>query len=188
MMKQEEVILLESDVVLPVPEKMDVYKVEGNPIRYFLTPESARKHMATHKKCETCEEIYAVRSYCRTCSAKRREEGYMKLPFKSWDYETPLTLYDDDKYFFDQEDLDFYISDNEIDPKDLRLVICKPNLCTTISEEYFADEMPENYDSLDQFDKGLVEKLKDVNEYIKTLRPMSWSAGDFRTEYLDYKP
>jgi len=43
--------------------------------------------------------------------------------------------------------------------------------------------MPENYDSLSDFSKEFVQKLKEFNEYIATLKPLSWSEGIYRTEY-----
>lgn len=52
------------------------------------------------------------------------------------------------------------------------------------SDEYFTEEyLPENFDDLGDFDKGLVQKIKELNEYIGTLKPMSWNQGRYRTEF-----
>jgi len=179
-MKTEK-ILLEKDVLVPIPEKMDVYKVEGIPTRYFLSENSVRKNLATHKTCEECGDTIKVRSFCRKCSEKKQNENYSKSKFLEWDGKTPLVIYNSDDYFFDEDSLIDYIEENETE--DLRLMICTSNYCPNIDEDYFSDEMPENYDTLSDFDKVLVEKLKEINKYISSLKPMSWSQGRFRTEY-----
>lgn len=180
--------MTKEDVIVPAPEKMDVWVVNnkrGNPI-YCLSEDAYRRNVATQLKCSTCGTNYESNSFCRVCSDKKQEESYNKKPFKVWDGNEPLVIYQDDTYFFDEDQLKDYIYENDLDDEDvknLRLMICEPNNCREIEEDYFGDEMPENMDSLEEFDKGLVEKLKEINTYIKTLPPISWSQGMYRTTY-----
>lgn len=186
-MKKQEVILLEKDVVLPSKETIEVYNIGTAEIPiYIVTEHTVRRELSTHKICEGCGEVLEKRTYCQTCSSKKSAENYFKKTFKEWDGETPLVIYNDDTYFFDEESLQDYIEENG--DENLELVICEPNYCPELTEEYFSEEyLPENYDGLDDFDKGLVQKIKELNEYIKTLGPMSWSGGRFRTEYKTQK-
>ncbi len=184
---EKEKIILGKDVVLPVPEMMAVYKVEGSPIRYFLSEESVRKHLATHKQCENCGDIIEVRSYCNKCHEKRSHERYLTKPFKEWDGITPLCIHDSDTYFFDEESVQEYVEECKEEGTDvskLRLVICSENNIPEVNEEYFCDMLPENYENgLLDWNKEFVEKLKEFNEYIKLQKPLSWSEGIYRTEY-----
>lgn len=182
-MKLEKPILLEKDVVLPAKETIEVYNIGTvEKPRYIVTEHTVRRELSTHKQCEKCGSVFENNSYCDSCSSKSENESYWKKPFKEWDGKTPLVIYNSDQYFFDAEDVEFYIEENKIDPKELNLMICYPNNCIQIGEEYFTDEMPENFDCLSDFDKGLVSKINDLNFYISTLKPMSWSEGNYRTE------
>lgn len=183
--ENKEIIVLPEDVVVPSPEKMNVWCVEINTHqkRYFLSEESYRKEVATHQKCLTCDTIIKARSFCRNCSEKRSIENYLKKPFKEWDLTTPVCLHHTYQFFWNTEEIDEYLEENELEPSELDLVICAPNHVSAVTEEYWADDMPENYDELSDFNKEFVQKLKEFNEYISTLEPLSWGEGLFRTEY-----
>ena len=153
-----------------------------NPI-FIVTEHIVRRELSTHKLCENCKNPIKKNSYCNFCQSKKELDFYNRKPFKEWDFVTPLVNYNSDNYFFDQEDLNEFIEEYGI--RNLQLVICSENLCPLLSEEYFCEEiLPENFDSLSDFDKGLVQKIKELNDYIKTLKPMSFSEGIFRTEYV----
>lgn len=185
-MKATDKIILPEDVIVPAPEKMDVWKIEinGHQKRYFLSEESYRLEIATHEKCNVCDNIKKVRSYCEFCSSIREKESYDKRPFLEWDYITPVIIHNSDQYFWNSDEIDEYLDQNEINPSELKLVICSPNYVRQIDEDYWADEMPENYDDLSDFNKDFVAKLKEFNSYISTLKPLSWSSGIYRTEYI----
>jgi len=179
----EEKIILEKDVILPEKETIEVFNIgtKENP-RYIVTEHTARKELATHKICEGCDSPIIKNSFCRPCSEKKWEEAYFRLKFKEWNYEDFVYDRNSERYFQDENEIEEYLEENE--NAELRLVICSPNMCPTLNEEYFTeDNMPENFDELADFDKGLVQKINELNEYISTLAPMSWSEGIFRTEY-----
>ncbi len=182
----KEKIILEKDVVLPQKTTIEVFEMPAGYPKYIVTEETARQHLATHKKCEL-GHIYPKNSYCARCAGKRSNENYLKKEFQEWDGETPLVIYNDDTYFWNQESIEEYIEENELESDELQLVICRPNHLHEICEDYWEDGWPENLDSIADFDKVLDEKLKDINAYIKTLKPVSWSEGKYRTEYK-YEP
>lgn len=178
-----EKIILEKDVILPNKETIEVYNLGTvkNP-RYVVTENTVRKELSTHKVCESCGNNISKHSYCYPCYESKNKDNYFKKEFKEWDGKTPLVIYNSDEYFFDGDSVLDYIEENE--EEDLQLMICEPNYCPELSEEYFTEEfLPENYNDLGDFDKGLVQKVKELNEYIRTLKPMSWSQGRYRTEF-----
>ena len=170
--------LLKEDVILPQKETIEVYNVgTAESPRYIVTEKSAREALATHSECSTCGHTYRKSSYCENCSDKRAVERYQNKPFKEWDGETPLCIYNTDQYFFSEEDLQDYIEDNG---EPTELVICSPNYLRPIEEDYWEDIIPENYGSLSE---DFTKKLKEFNNYIEDLEPISWSEGIYRTEY-----
>ncbi|MFV5702201.1 hypothetical protein ACM55F_10045 [Flavobacterium sp. XS2P12] len=188
-MKNEEKILLEKDVILPSKKTIEVYNLGSEIVpRYIVTEHTVRRELATHKICTNCENPYIKNGYCKPCYKKNNNESYYNKPFLEWNGETPLVIHDSNEYFFDVESVEQYMEENEIDENDLQLMICSPNYCRQIEEDYFSDEMPENFETLSDFDKILVQKLKEINEYIATLKPMSWSEGKFRTEFKLTEP
>lgn len=178
-----EKIILEKDVILPNKETIEVYNLgTAQQPRYIVTEQTVRKELSTHKLCGDCGSTIEKNSYCHSCYESKNKDNYLKKEFKEWDGKTPLIIYNSDEYFFDEDSLLDYIEEAEED--NIQLMICTPNHCPELSEEYFTEEyLPENFDDLGDFDKSLVQKIKELNEYISTLKPMSWSQGRYRTEY-----
>jgi hypothetical protein len=183
-MKTQEKIILEQDVVLPVKETIEVYNIgtKEHP-RYIVTEHTVRKELSTHVMCE-CGNVYEKKSYCLICSEKRSLETYKNKEYKEWDGSTPLCLFRHDKYFFDIEDLETYLEDNELEPEDLDLMICEENFLSNIEESYWEDIMPENFDSIADGNKEFSKKLKEFNEFISKQPAFSWREGKFRTTYI----
>lgn len=179
-MKQEKIIL-ESDVILPEKESIEVYNIgtKEKP-HYILLEARARKELSTHIKCE-CGNTYEKKSYCSPCADKRSRENYFKKPFMEWDGEVPVCY--DDTFFFDIDSIEEYLEENELEPEDLRLVICKPNHFWEISEDYWSDIFPENWDSIADGNKKFSEKLEEFNKFIREQPAFSWGESHYRTEY-----
>jgi hypothetical protein len=122
-MKTEEKIILESDVVLPIKETIEVYNIGTKELpRYIVTEQTVRKELSTHKTCE-CGNIFHKNSYCSPCYSKKSNENYNKKEYKEWDGQTPICLNHGDEYFFDEEDIESYLEDNDLQPEDLDLII-----------------------------------------------------------------
>jgi hypothetical protein len=183
-MKEEQKIILEADVVLPLKETIEVYNIgtKEHP-RFIVTEQTVRKELSTHKTCD-CGNIYEKNSYCDPCATKRSLENYCNKPFKVWDGTTPLCTWDNDTYLFDIESIEEYLEENELEPSDLQLMICEENNISNIDESYWEDIMPENWDSMADGNKEFVQKLKEFNEFINMQPPFSWREGNHRTIYI----
>lgn len=185
----KEKIILDKDVILPQKETLEVYKlnVQGAP-QYVVSEEKVKYWLSTHTECK-CGNIHRRTSYCNPCAERRQKDSYLKHQFKEWDGTTCVCIHNSDEYFWDPESIEEYCEENECESEDLRLMICEPNKLHEIGAEHFyeQDYWPENLDSLADFDKVLNEKLKELNAYIQTLKPISWSQGRFRTEHK-YEP
>lgn len=144
---------------------------------------AARYDGCTHRKCEKegCENYTDKnRLYCQTHAFEKSKEVYLSKPYKEWDKEIPLVIYNDDRYFFSVEDLEEYLEEN--DSQDIRLMVCQPNYLTHLDTEQWREDLPEDWDLRD-VDEKLENMVKEINKYIDTLPPASWSAGSFRTSY-----
>lgn len=146
--------------------------------RYWGTNEHmARWSSCTHLKCSCGEIMVKHYTLCEKCRAVKMRERYAALEYKQWDGNTPLALYDDDKYFFSEDDLTDYCHENEIKTTDLMLVLCKPQYYSQIDYDHWQDDLPEEWDLPD----GLMKKVNELNEYIKTLGVASWFPDKYRT-------
>lgn len=147
--------------------------------RFYTTEAEARNDSATHHKCETCGAINKKGSYCKPCYAQKSREKYFKKPFQEWDEKSMVVCFEDDKFFDSKEDVLEYCGDNDIDPEQLMLVICEPNNLTPINYDHWQDLMPEDGDG--ELPKEVEEALKAFNEVLAKQKPISWSAGIYRT-------
>jgi hypothetical protein len=145
----------------------------------------ARYADSTHHKCE-CGGI-APKGWirCETCQKKTANENYSKLPHEEWDRDAPICLYDGDKYFFSEEELIDFLYDHELNGSDVQLVLCQPMNYQPIDGETVAGDAHEDWEP----SKELEDRMKQFNEFLKTLPPHSWEPGKIRTSYdYTYKP
>jgi len=184
-MKQDKIILPENVELEKVTIEVfrDKSRPEVDKQKYWLSEDNARSELATHEKCDGCGEIKEKRGYCSPCASKRSKDNYLKKQFKEWDGETPVVIYNSDECFFDAESIDEYMENNDVLPEELSLVICSPNHFGEISEDYWSDIIPENWDGIEDGNKAVSEKLKEFNEFLHTQPPFSWSEGIYRTTY-----
>jgi|SRR6185312_1886322 len=141
---------------------------------------------AAHIKHVTVARVMGKgRTICDVCSSANQRERYFKMPEKEWDKKTYLTLYDDDRFFRDSDDLEEYCDEHELRASDLPLVICEPNKLWQIDSEIWTDIAPEDED--DFLPKEVEDAMRVLNEAIKNAPPISWGSGKFRTTY-NYTP
>ena len=140
----------------------------------------ARWSSCTHRKCECGKLMTKGWSKCNECRAKIEIDLYNKLPFKEYNGDLVYSHLVDE-YFRDSDEIEDYCFDNDINPKDLRLVFCEPNKFSEISGDYWAEVMPE--DSDDELPTKLQEALDNLNKVISELPPASYSPGRIRTEF-----
>lgn len=139
----------------------------------------ARYRGCTHKTCDCGSPMEKSWTKCEACRNKLDHQRFMNYPFKEWDRIEPICEYHGDKYFFNEDDIEQYLEDNDMPLEDLLLVICEPNHARRIDSSYWEDELPED----GEIPKELQAKLDELNELIKTLPPLSWSPSKVRTEY-----
>ena len=191
-MAEEKIILPEDAELLIQQVNLDVWKVSDK--KFFITKESAINEVTTHKKCECGNVMKKYQLKCHECrkDAVNNEwsQRYNNKPFQEWDGKTMLCLYNDDKFFEDEDEvLDYLEEENDsrdegdkLKLEDLQLCICEPNNPPLINyEELCEDIIPENMDDLSRIAPEILKRVEELNEFIKTHDPISWGEGPFRT-------
>lgn len=137
----------------------------------------ARYDGCTHTLCRECgvlvDKPYTL---CLVHRGVKEKERYAKCEKKTWDGETPLVIFGDDRYFFGTEELLDYCLDNDVSPDSLMLVICEPNYAHGISSEIWSDILPEDFD----LPVELKNAIDDFNNAIDVYKkPLSWDGGKY---------
>ncbi|KAA5840232.1 hypothetical protein F2A38_19585 [Pseudomonas chlororaphis] len=178
-MPEEKVVMYES------PEAASIQTVTGwvDPSGRFWGNDEhmARYCGSTHRQCakNPAHPIHRTNGWCRDCREEGRAARFAAMPTRIWGGE-PITDYDGDDYFFDEESLRDHIIDNEINLADLKLVFCTPNYPREIDpSDYFYDDLPEDGEI---HDDQLLAALELVNEMISKHGPMSWSPSNEAVE------
>ncbi|MDD0974935.1 hypothetical protein [Pseudomonas fontis] len=178
-MHEEKVVMYES------PEAASFQTVTGwvDPSGRFWGNDEhmARYCGSTHRHCEKNPEhpIRATSGRCETCHSESRATKFEAMPKRVWAGE-PITDYDGDRYFFDEEDLCDYLVDYEIDLGDLKLVFCTPNYPGQIDpNDHFCDDLPEDGEL---HDEQILAAFELLNEMIRKSPPLSWSPGNEAVE------
>ena len=136
----------------------------------------ARYDGSTHRQCEKnpAHPVYETGNYCRACRDEQMQAKFDALPRKEWDGDTPLVVFDDDRYFFDAESLRDYLQDEGIAPADIQLVFCVPTHAREIDpNEHFCDDLPED----GEVSAELCAAFEALNAIIRKEPPLSWSEG-----------
>ncbi len=112
--------------------------------------------------------------WCDECSEADKKVRFAALPRVEWDGKTPLCTWDNDKFFFHVEEIEYYLDDNEeLKLEDLQLVVCEPSRPRQFDiDDYLTDEMPEDCSASDL--PGAKEAEKAVNDFIEKASPLSW--------------
>lgn len=175
-------VILREDAEKMIEEvQSSFFKVNGET---FITKERAMYATITHEKCTCGNLMRRGRLYCDECSSKKRDLVYESKPFKEWDGETPLVLFDSDVYFFGEDGIYDYIYENELDKDqidDLQFVICKPNYLRTIDVDYWSDKFPEDFEPEKSLPE-LIKKIDEFNDFLSKQESVSYSEGNFRTK------
>lgn len=176
----------EVKVMFDSPEAAKIGSVKGWISRdghfYGFGPDAesiARYDGCTHKTCDFCNEDYFKNSYCKPCHKRKRSKVYESLEFKEWDGETPLVIFDDDTYFFDEDSIHDYAEEHGVKVESLWLVICQPvHLHEYEINEDHVDELPD--DHLVE-DGDVLDAVEALNAAIKKAGPIGWEDGSEKT-------
>ncbi|QDP48152.1 MAG: hypothetical protein Unbinned6437contig1000_6 [Prokaryotic dsDNA virus sp.] len=151
--------------------------------RFFGDNEHLARYCGcTHKNCEKCGGEILVNSYCESCHKKGRLEKFKSYELVEWDGKHPFAIFDTDEFFFDFDSFSDYVTNNELNPNNLRLVLCEPNYMRQVEADYWEDEFPEGGD--DSCIPGdILSALETLNELIGNKKEiLSWYQGNKRIE------
>jgi hypothetical protein len=149
---------------------------------FFTDEHLARFDGCTHLLCKCGNEMERRYTDCSFCRKTQEVESYKALEFKEWEGEFPLTLFDHDEYFWDEDDIINYCEENDVQCSDLMLVFCQPRFAKEIdADDYLCDIL--EYGSLSDIDLELAIAFDNLNSVIRSRKqPLSWVAGKIRTK------
>ncbi|MNJ35195.1 hypothetical protein D3C77_299250 [compost metagenome] len=136
----------------------------------------ARYSGSTHRLCKNNPDhpAHPTNRWCDVCRNERLAAQFAAMPRRIWSGE-PITDFDGDGYFFDEEDLRDHILEYDIDLAGLKLVFCTPNYPSEIDpNDHFIDDLPEDGEINDD---QLLAAFELLNEMIRKSPPLSWSPG-----------
>ena len=173
-MPEEKVVMYESPEAASIQTVTGWVAADG---RFWGNDEyMARYCGSTHRICKNnpAHPIHRTNGWCDVCHDEIRAAKFAAMPRRIWGGE-PITDFDGDSYFFDEEDLRDHILNHEIDLADLKLVFCTPNYPSEIDpSDHFMDDLPEDGEINDD---QLLAAFDLVNEMIRKSPPLSWSPG-----------
>ncbi|WP_299078021.1 hypothetical protein [uncultured Paraglaciecola sp.] len=103
----------------------------------------ARENASTHKRCNTCSELYRKDSWCSQCSKDRERQRFNRL--KAVPYQDqPCVI--GDSWHFDPDSLRDYLLEHDIMPSDAEVEEAEPHDLPEIELEHWCDDLPEDYD------------------------------------------
>jgi len=146
---------------------------------YFFgnNEDSARYAGSTHRRCKDCSKPTQGKHWlrCDPCQATYDKQAHFKLPLVEWDGSTPIYSNYADTYFFNDGDLDDFLSDWDGEPGiNLQCVICRPQRAYPIElTEMNCDNLADDCGSEMFTAKALMlEEL--LNEELARMEPLSW--------------
>lgn len=173
-MPEEKVVMYESPEAASIQTVTGWVSADG---RFWGDNEDTARYCgSTHRLCKNnpSHPAHPVNRWCEVCRVESRAAKFAAMPRRIWDGE-PITDFDGDSYFFDEEDLRDHILNHEIDLADLKLVFCTPNYPSEIDpSDHFMDDLSEDGEINDD---QLLAAFDLVNEMIRKSPPLSWSPG-----------
>ena len=79
------------------------------------------------------------------------------MPVVEWNGKDPICLYNTYRYFFDYDELMDYCEQEEVDKKDLMLVLCEPMKLRTLDSDFFADCLADEQELPTEIEKAIDE-------------------------------
>jgi hypothetical protein len=153
---------------------------------YFFDEHLAKMDGCTHRKCQ-CGNYYKHKYYtlCEDCLQKAKDERFNAYPIAEWDGVTPVCIYDSDTYFFYEEDIEEYCDEYELNIDELQLVLCEPSYARPIDlYDINYDELPD--DDSYEFPEYINNMVKELNDALSKLEPLSWFPGKTRVKINGY--
>lgn len=142
------------------------------------TPEEQAHNCCAPYHCKKCQkETRKYYTLCEECSYAARLEVWKAVPSTSWDGSFPIMLWDDDRYFFDEEEFLDFIDDHEGGWDGVEIEACDPVVprCFEV-HDFLQDDLGE--DSEVNGDWQAFDKM--VNDWIKEHFPKTYIGNGQR--------
>ena len=153
--------------------------------QYFGADErTARWSGCTHVRCTDCGAVIPKsRTKCEDCYGKQRIALFNSFPVEKWDGETPVALFDKDRFFFGESLLDFLLDSDPAGDSDLRICKCKPGFLGLVTSDNWADDLPED----GELPAAVLEAMHALNEAIKAEGPVAWYEDAIAIDIADLR-
>jgi hypothetical protein len=146
----------------------------------------ARYGGSTHCRCE-CGGIYerghGIR--CSACQMNFDIETFNSYPVEKWDGVTPVVLYNTDRFFFNEDILDFVADSDLAKDAELRICKCYPHNLSLISDDHWCDDLPDGGDA--ELPEEVQNAVDALNEAIKAAGPVSWFEDTIAIDVADLR-
>lgn len=124
----------------------------------------ARWCCAKDLPCECGKRIIGSWTKCQTCRDAADDAKWLARPEAAWDGSFPLAIWDDDKFFWEVDELWDWLADHDdadFDPLDLKWTTAVPSKIRTVE---LADIVSDYLDEDDQTDFSEIDKI--INDWI----------------------
>ena len=148
---------------------------------YGKDKDRAIRANSTHTKCEKGHVYGNTWVSCPECRKRDLSKRYLKMPERDWDGKAPLCLFDTDHYFWNLDEVLDYANEEGIEVSKLGLVICEPQYLNRIEEEYWEELIPDGFELSDIVTADFWNDLRNFNNKIDDLGPVSYIGGKYRT-------
>lgn len=161
--------------------EVDCVLIDGKPINLTQVSYQSIETFITHDNCVKCgnefKKEYSFNNKCSMCKFADELERYEKLALIEWDGETPLCIFNDDKYFFSVDDIQEYIDEQEdLNIEDLMLCVCEESSFLQIDYQHFADVVHDEWEPSDEMKR----KLEEFNDFLRAESTNTWFQGKQR--------
>ncbi len=140
--------------------------------------QAARYAGCTHTLCQDCQQPAPKEyTFCDLCRNKRADERYTKREQVVWDETGMLYSEAADHYFSAWDEVYDFADDNApgpVDLRSLRLLICEPVYLSTLEDDYWLDDFPEDT----ELPADVQTALQEFNAVLKAAGPVSWRPGE----------
>lgn len=179
-MKTNEIILYEDQSAARFVENISGW-VDKNG-RFFGKDEHMARHSScTHRRCECGELTEKTFTKCSKCREIAKIQRHNNRKFQEWDGKEMVYSDKFQRFFYDADEIETFCEEEEIEPSELRLLLCVPQHFRQVDEDYWSEVLPEDSDG--ELPNKLKEALIAFNEVVASLPPASYYPSEVRTEY-----
>ena len=178
-MNNTDTIILPEDAAAVELVTVKLWKSNNGKLYNETDEEIARWDGATHIHCADCNRPTKKRGYmvCEVCHRIRDQKRWDQMPRRKWDGATPICPMHSDRYFYDEDDLESYCEDHDVQKEDLLLVHCKPETPRPVDAgDLFADYLPEDCDA-SHLPKEILAAVDALNAAVAKNPPTVWYEG-----------